>query len=53
MNPAMAEDEGQECKKHEAVECHAGHGEGRIIRLGINEGVVQESEGTAAFSKKR
>lgn len=40
MNPAMAEDEGQECKKHEAVECNVSHGEGRVIRVGSEGRVV-------------
>lgn len=37
---ALADDEGQECKKHEAVECDVAHGEGRVIRIGSKEGVV-------------
>lgn len=42
IHPAMAlaDDEGQECKKHEAVECDETHDEGKVIRVGSKEGVV-------------
>jgi hypothetical protein len=44
IHPAMAlaDDEGQECKKHEAVECDTTHDEreGRPVGVGCGEGVV-------------